>query len=351
MLNTNTFQELERLLPPVLNAGNVPFIQGYPGVGKSSFAKKLADKANLFLVDVRLSTLDPVMLNGFLWCKDSDEKASFRALDRFPLAGDPIPINPKTSAPYRGFLLLLDEFTQMPKAVEGGTFQLVLDKVVCSQHLHPKCAIMCAGNPTGKGMIAKDISTPMRTRLVHYELQNTLESFLTPMIDLGFHPIIIGYLQTDAGMLNNFVKNATNKDGTYACERSWEMMSNNLKEMEKLGKLTKADLPTFVGTIGDAAGNGLFAFYEHYYSCPEISKIVGDPINTPLPPSKQEQYAALVFLVDKTTETNSDNLATYIKRFDEEMQLIFGRVLLSKNVKAFDKSFEFITDLIAKYAL
>lgn len=41
----------------------VPMIEGHPGIGKSSIVQQLADKYNLQLIDVRLSTCDPTDLN------------------------------------------------------------------------------------------------------------------------------------------------------------------------------------------------------------------------------------------------------------------------------------------------
>ena len=349
MMNKNTFQELEELILPVLKTKNVPFIQGKPGVGKSTLAKKVADKFELLLIDIRLSTFDPTMFNGFLWF-DGD-RAGFKTLDLFPIEGDELPINPKTNKPYKGWLILLDEFTQVPKPMEGAAFQLILDRKVGTKNLHDKAFCMCAGNPVGQGMIAKPISTPMRSRLIHYELENTVPSFTPTMIEIGFHSTIVNYINCYPDMINNFESNHSNLDGTYACERSWEMLSDILNEIEKKTKVEQKHLSTLIGAVGVTAGNGIYTFLQNYYASPNIKTIVQDPENLPIPSSMQEQYACISYILENTTLTNGKHIATYLKRFPEEFQLIFGRILLSKNEELFDAEFKFLMQLVVKYAI
>ena len=57
--------EAPEQLSIVLEAGLVPFLTGAPGIGKSDIIKAIADEHNLELIDIRLSQLDPVDLNGF----------------------------------------------------------------------------------------------------------------------------------------------------------------------------------------------------------------------------------------------------------------------------------------------
>lgn len=345
MLTTATFQEMETLIKPVLLAREVPLILGKPGVGKSSFWRKIAEDTKLEFLDLRLTTLDPTMLNGFLWMDEAQMKATFKTLDVFPLKDDPLPKGKK------GWILHLDEFTQTPKSVEGAAFQLVLDRIVGMKLLHPKVYIVCSGNPPGQGMIAKTISTPMRTRLIHFVMQNTLKSFTDAMLNLNFHPLIINYLNGHEDDMNNFDKAYQLQTGTYACERSWEKMSNIMKQFDHLKwKVKEQHTPILTGTVGDEAGAGFYAFLQSYYAAPDIASIVQSPQGTPLPDSGAEQYAALSYLGDKVTMNNGKQVATYLQRFPEELQYIYGRILKRDKEDIMDKHFEFIDDLIAKYA-
>lgn len=358
MLTDNTFQQLEIMLKPVLKAGQVPYVQGDPGVGKSTLWRNLADQFGLKFIDIRLSTFDPTMFNGFLWMDQATKKAEFMPLNLFPLEGEALPTNPATKKPYKGWLIHLDEFSQAPKSVEGAAFQLVLDREVGPNKLHSKCAIACSGNPVGAGMIAKSMSTPMRSRLVHFSLKNNVKSFTPAMISLNFHPVIINYLNSSPDKLNNFRDNFGNPDGTYACERTWEKLSDIVKTIEATSdgkggyeKVSDKHLPVLVGTVGEEAGAGVYTFIKSYYACPDIKLISQDPMGTPVPPLAVEQYASLAYLVNEITNNNGASVSTYIQRFNPEFQLIFGRTLVNKNEALFDQHFGFIKQYIIDHAI
>ena len=350
-LSKLTYQELMELIPIVLMAGEVPFIQGNPGVGKSTFWKEVAKKFNLFFIDIRLSTYDPTMLNGFLWMKG--EKAAFKLLENFPVEGDPIPINPETGKPYDGFLIHLDEFTSIPKPVEGAAYRLVLDKEVGDKHLHEKAFIACSGNPQGKGMLGKSISTPMRSRLIHFEMANRLEEFIDECIyKLDFHPLIPTFLKTNVDMFNNFEESANFVDGTYACERTWQKLSNQLKIItQNGGKIEEKHMPILTGTVGSAAAAKFAAYIKSYYASPDFGDIVANPTTAMVPEKLIEQYACIPYLVENVDMNTGAQLAQYIPRFNEECRMIFAKFMINKKEDVFDQHFKFLTHMAVKYAM
>lgn len=347
-----SYQELQELIPIVLKSGEVPFIQGFPGIGKSNFWREIAEKFDLLLIDIRLTTLDPTMLNGFLWMDKNENRAEFKSLNLFPLQGDEIPINPKTGNPYKGFLIHFDEFTQIPKAIEGAAYRVILDREVGERKLHDRVFMACSGNTQGFGQISKPMSTPMRSRLIHFEMVNDAKKFITETIDkLDFHPLIPAFLADNHDYMNNFADNHSNIDGTYACERTWQKLSNILKAFKKDQNIEQRHLPLLVATVGEAAGNGFYAFTQSYYSSTPISDIVANPATARIPELRTERYAALAYLIQNCTLNNGAALDIYIRRFDEEFQVIFGKMLLKKNEEVFDQHFSWITDLVVKYAL
>jgi hypothetical protein len=126
-------------------------------------------------------------------------------------------------------------------------------------------------------------------------------------------------------------------------------MSTLIKNIEPIEPITEKHLPIIIGTVGESAGVGLFAFIKQYYSCPDIKLIIANPNLCIVPASTIEQYAAMAYLVHNTTVNNGDKLAIYLARFQEEFQLIFGRMLLAKNEKLFDLHFKHLIALVEKY--
>lgn len=81
--------ELIKMLKICLKSNVVPFIQGSPGIGKSDIVRSIANKANLQVIDVRLSQCDPSDLLGFP--KLTGAKAEYLPMAQFPIEGDTVP--------------------------------------------------------------------------------------------------------------------------------------------------------------------------------------------------------------------------------------------------------------------
>lgn len=108
-----SYKELSAVLPSVLKAGVVPYIRGSPALGKSSLAQEIADKFSLLLIDVRLAECDPTEIGGFPYFDQALGKAKYYPLTTFPTTTDKIPEG------YKGWLLLLDEFSSASIATQG----------------------------------------------------------------------------------------------------------------------------------------------------------------------------------------------------------------------------------------
>jgi len=125
-----TAKQAMTLVKDVLKARLVPMIHSAPGMGKSAIMKQIAESLNLKVIDVRLSTYDPVDLNGFPVKREDGKKASYIPMDTFPLESDPLPLTgrkiPDPQDPskqinetYRGWLLFFDELTTASPAIQA----------------------------------------------------------------------------------------------------------------------------------------------------------------------------------------------------------------------------------------
>jgi MoxR-like ATPase len=125
-----TAKQAMTLVKDVLKARLVPMIHSSPGMGKSAIMKQIAETLGLKLIDVRLSTYDPVDLNGFPVKHADGKKAGYIPMDTFPLENDKLPPtgrmipdpNDKTNQIpelYRGWLLFFDELTTASPAIQA----------------------------------------------------------------------------------------------------------------------------------------------------------------------------------------------------------------------------------------
>lgn len=312
--------ELKKILKTILNANLVPFIQGAPGVGKSAIVKKIANDAKLELIDLRLSQCDLTDLNGLPTFKDG--RAVFQPFDLFPISGTEIPEGKK------GWLLFLDEFNSANKSVQAAAYKLVLDRMVGNHPLHAKTWIVCAGNRQQDRAIVNNLSTAMSSRLIHLELEATLEEWL---LEVGYKndydPRIIAYLKSFPNRLFTFDP-AEMKDKTFACPRTWEFVNKLLKQFPE-------DIPPYFdeairGSIGEGVGSEFLTFTKVFNDIPSVDSIITNPTSAKIPSGSEGRYAITATLCSKVNAITFDSISKYIDRVYRETQDISFAYMFTK---------------------
>lgn len=324
-------------LTKTLNAGLVPFLHGSPGMGKSDIIKSIAEDFNLQLIDLRLSQCDPSDLLGMPF-RDGD-KSSYKPFDTFPLVGDKIPEGKD------GWLLFLDEANGASKAVQLASYKILLDKMVGNYHIHPNVAMIAAGNLATDKAVVNTMSTATQSRLVHYMMEPDHEDWINWAIPNGIDSRIIGYLSFRTAHFHNFDPN--HQDKTFACPRTWEMLSKQIKE-EPTVDVTLAPLVT--GTVGNGVGTEFLTFCENYLKIPKLEDIVKNPEKIDIPSESSTKYAITTFLLDKVDEKIADPLCIYMDRFDIEFKVLFLQsVFKHKREVAVLKCFRSRAQEVTKY--
>lgn len=120
--------EATELATQILLSNQVPMIHGKPGQSKSSIAKAIAKKLNLKLIDVRLSTFDPVFLSGLPSITGS--KVEFKPMKVFPVEGDKVPDgfngwlchHKDTEVLTKDFGFI--KFSELPKGIEVAQYDM-----------------------------------------------------------------------------------------------------------------------------------------------------------------------------------------------------------------------------------
>jgi len=298
-------------------AGLVPSLESSPGVGKSSIIHQIAADFQLYVIDLRLSMCVPEDFMGLP--SRVGKKSVFSPFAMFPLRGDPIPKG------YRGWILFLDEFTSATKAVQAAAYKVVLDRMAGQEHLHDDVFIVCAGNKSTDGAIVTDMGTAMQSRLVHLQIEPSFPEFIKHANEKLFDYRVIGYLESQPGKLHEF--DPDHNDKTFACPRTWEFASKLIK-----GKsFEQINLPLLAGTISEGAAVSFHAFLKEYEYLPKIEEIIANPQSAPVPDRTSTQYATASMLLEYFTKGNFNELATYMKRFSADFQVVFFRGIASRD--------------------
>lgn len=323
-----SYKELSAVLPSVLKAGVVPYIRGSPALGKSSLAQEIADKFGLMLIDVRLAECDPTEIGGFPYFDQELGKAKYYPLTTFPTTEDEIPKG------YKGWLLMLDEFSSASIATQGASYKLILDRKVGQHTLHPNVFIIAAGNKEDDGAIVNPMSTALISRFAMFQLELNFKDWMEWAVSSGIDYRITSYLNFKPTHLYQFKADATDP---YSSPRTWHMLSNIIK-----GKPTKEiHLAVLASLIGEGVAREFMSFLELQDKLPKFEAIVAKPDETVMPTELGVQWAIMGMIAHNINVTNAAQVCKYLDRFADELKVVTIREIRMRHPKLLDESKDF----------
>lgn len=335
--NSVSINTAAAMIAVYLNSNLVPFIVGSPGLGKSAIVHKYAKDNNLKVIDLRLAQCDPTELSGFpstYTDADGIKRAGYIPMDTFPVKGSSLPINEDTGVQYAGWLLFLDELSSAPASVQAAAYKLCLDRMVGQLPLHANVLIAAAGNLDTDRAIVNEMSSAMKSRLVHMEAHLDTKEFIDYMQTNNWHPLITSYIGFKPDAAYTF--NPDSSDSTYACPRSWEFINRLLQDGLDMSPNSPTALPVILGTIG-SVGNEFLQFSRLANSdLPTIPQIVANPTTTPLPSDLGLIWALIGSIAAEGSKdlTILPQLVAYVNRMSIEHQVVCLRDIIKRNRQA-----------------
>lgn len=321
-----TVSQATRMITTAIRAKKVVMLEGSPAIGKSSIVHAIAEAHNLKVIDMRLSQCDPVDLNGFP--QFINGRARYMPMETFPIEGDPLPINRATGKPYDGWILFLDEFTSAARAVQAAAYKIVLDHMVGQEHIHPKVAIVCAGNKETDGAIVEEMSTALQSRLIHLELIINVKEWIEWAVKAQVDYRIISYIGYQEHMLYTFKPDHTDK--TYAAPRTWKFADDFMK----LLPVTDPDLlPLLAGTISEGVAREFLLFCRIAGDLPSIAAITASPESIMVPVEPSVLFMLAGSLSSHANDSNAGQLVKFILRLPIEFQIVTLRHIVFRNPK------------------
>lgn len=325
-----------------IQASLVPFIQSSPGCGKSQIVKQIAKEYNLQLIDLRLSTCDPTDLTG-LPHFTKDNKAEFMPFNIFPLEDTPLPKGKD------GWLLFADEFNSASKMVQAAAYKLILDRQVGINNLHPRCAIVAAGNLSTDKAIVNSLSTAMQSRVIHLEMEVNFNQWLNNVaLKENYDKRIIAFLSMYNSKLMDF--NPDHQEKTFACPRTWEFINRLIINRE----VTDEIAPLLCGTITSGIAVEFVQFCKVYKNLITVQQILDDPKNCPIPTETAVKWAITTSILEHINLQDFDKITEYIDRFDISFRILFYRSICIRNPeiqnhKAFTRAMASLSRYIYNY--
>ncbi len=190
---------------------------GTRGVGKSSVVRQVAEQHGVPLVDLRLTTIEPVDIRGAIFADDRQGKTVWFPPEFLPGADQPEGI------------LFLDELTAADQRLQISAYSLILDRRVGNYRLPEGWLVVAAGNASFHGAVSHDMGTALADRMFHFNVQSTIEAFLEHAIAKGFAPEVMAYLRIRPDKLDDTQAQLAADHLVGASPRGWEDVSQVLR--------------------------------------------------------------------------------------------------------------------------
>jgi MoxR-like ATPase len=279
---------IEQYGHPVLRR-RATMLWGTRGVGKSSVVQQVAAHFGVPLVDLRLTTIEPVDLRGAIFADDVQNKTVWFPPEFLPSADQPQGI------------LFLDELTAADQRLQISAYSLILDRRVGHYHLPDGWQVVAAGNAAMHGAITHDMGTALADRMFHFHVQTAIDAFLAHALEHDFAPEVMAYLRVRPDRLDDTPTQLANDHLIGASPRGWEDISHVLKS----GLSENAQRLFVQGRIGAANAAEFFGVLRELQASVDVLRLLeavpGPATVALLPRTLDGLYGMLYGLVGAST--------------------------------------------------
>jgi hypothetical protein len=231
---------------------------GTRGVGKSSVVRQVAQHHGVPLVDLRLTTIEPVDIRGAIYADDVAGRTVWFPPEFLPTADQPEGI------------LFLDELTAADQRLQISAYSLILDRRVGNYELPDGWMVVAAGNASFHGAVCHDMGTALADRMFHFNVQTVIEAFLSHALASGFAPEVMAYLKVRPDKLDDTQAQLAADHLVGASPRGWEDVSRVLQS-----GLPEATQRLFVqGRIGAANAAEFFGVLREIQAGVDVLKLL-----------------------------------------------------------------------------
>jgi MoxR-like ATPase len=248
---------IEQYAEPVLRR-RATMLWGTRGVGKSSVVRQVAEHYGVPLVDLRLTTIEPVDIRGAIYADDTLGRTVWFPPEFLPGADTPEGI------------LFLDELTAADQRLQISAYSLILDRRVGRYALPEGWLVVAAGNAAHHGAVSHDMGTALADRMFHFNVQSTLDAFLAHALARGFAPEVMAYLKVRPDKLDDTQAQLAADHLVGASPRGWEDVSDVLRS-----GLSEAARRSFVqGRIGAANAAEFFGVLRELQASVDVARLL-----------------------------------------------------------------------------
>ena len=299
-LNVVKPHELIEALQMLIRVGRPAMVWGAPGVGKSQIWELVANIMSMIYRPYFAILMDPVDLHGIPYRDQKKNRTRWAPPGEFPEDDG------------NQYLLNLDEITAAAPAVQASLYQLVLKGQIGEYVLPQGSAIGAAGNRESDRGVAHTMPTPLVSRFIHYTLEPDPADWLGWAATHNIHDDVLFFISLRPDLLHIFDPKI--KNTPFPCPRTWEFVSDLVKDWEVSKVSPRVQLATLAGTVGEGSAMEFSAFQKIKGQLPHPKAVLGNPTGAPIPDRPDALLALCSALSRYTDDTNFDSLLTYADR-------------------------------------
>ncbi|MBK1703758.1 AAA family ATPase [Halochromatium glycolicum] len=263
---------------------------GTRGVGKSSIVRQVAAHFAVPLIDLRLTTIEPVDIRGAIYADESQAKTVWFPPEFLPTADQPEGI------------LFLDELTAADQRLQISAYSLILDRRVGHYQLPDGWQVIAAGNASFHGAVSHDMGTALADRMFHFNVQTVIDAFLSYAVASGYAPEVMAYLKVRPDKLDDTQTQLANDHLIGASPRGWEDISNVLRS----GLSEQAQRVFVQGRIGAANAAEFFGVLKEIQAGVDVVALLeaepGEATAELLPTNLDALYGMIYALLAAATD-------------------------------------------------
>ena len=327
-MQTVTATDLKQEIRDNMRIGLNTMIWGGPGIGKSEIPQQVANELNIPLLDFRANLFDPVDVRGIPYTRDDLSVAS-GAMKITSWAPPDIFPSEETHGP-RG-LFMIDELPTAPPATQNAFLQLLLTRQVGNYKMPDGWSCLAAGNRLTDGASVYQMPSPVRNRLMHYELEPSLDAWCEWALKNEVNTTLVSFMRYRPNLLYSFKAD----EYAFPTPRSWSFVDKRLRLTKNID-----DSRLFFGIAG-AVGTGpageFLAFAKIADKLPDIDNLIANPSSYMPSEDPAVLYALTGAVASRAEESKLENIMKLGKKIPTEFQVVLVKSILAIDKALFNK--------------
>ncbi len=259
MLNTlpSSPREVLRFLPTAYDLRLPVFLWGKPGIGKSDLMRLFARNREMYLIDLRLTTLESCDLRGLPRVNFETGQTEWMRPEFLPEIDAPV-------------VIFLDELTAAEPRIQASAYQLILDRCIGKHRLPDQAWVTGAGNAPEDGAVSYGMGTALADRFVHIQVVANVQDWRDWAIEHGIAPEVITFLRVRPEMLDSCAGQEQTEQLITPSPRSWERVSRVLRHT----KDERSRAIAVNGLVGEGVAVEFFHTLEEIGQLPPIEALL-----------------------------------------------------------------------------